>query len=57
MKWLKEVVRPVTMFALVAGAIYGFVVGLIGSEVYVPLVTLALVFYYKEREKKEQPKI
>lgn len=50
--WIKETVRPVTMYVLVGGAVYGFVVGLIGPEVYVPLVTLALVFYYKEREKK-----
>lgn len=54
MEWLKKVVRPVTMFGLVAGAIYGFVVGLIGPEVYVPLVTLALVFYYKEREQAKK---
>jgi len=53
MEWLKAAVRPVATFALVAGAIYGFVVGLIGAEVYVPLTTLALVFYFEKREQEK----
>lgn len=53
LEFIRGVVRPVATFALVAAVIYGFVVKLIEPQVFVPLVTLALVFWFESRENKE----
>ena len=53
MEWFKSLVRPITTYALVAAVIWGFVTCKIESQVFIPLVTLALVFWYKDREQEK----
>lgn len=49
---IKALVRPVVTFAIIGAIIYGFVTKLIGADVFVPLATLVLVFWFESREKK-----
>lgn len=50
LEFIRGMVRPVATFALVGAIIYGFVVKLIEPQVFVPLVILALVFWFESRE-------
>lgn len=51
---LRKIVRPVVTLALVATAIYGFVTKLIAVDVFVPMVTMVLSFWFVERAKKKE---
>jgi len=49
---IKALVRPVVTFAIIGAVIYGFVTKLIGADVFLPLATLVIVFWFESREKK-----
>ena len=51
---IKALVRPVVTFGIVGAVIYGFVTKLIATDVFVPLATLVLVFWFESREKKTE---
>jgi len=48
---IRGLVRPIATFAMVATVIYGFVTKLIGADVFLPLATMVLVFWFESREK------
>jgi len=48
---IRGLVRPLVTFAVVATVIYGFVTKLIGADVFLPLATMVLVFWFESREK------
>ena len=48
---IRGLVRPVVTFAVVGTIVYGFVTKLIGAEVFLPLATMILVFWFESREK------
>jgi len=49
LEFIRGLVRPLVTFAVTGAAIYGFVVKLIAPEVFIPMVTLILVFWFEER--------
>ena len=51
---IRSLVRPVVTFGVVAALIYGFVAKLIAPDVFLPVVTIIIGFWFAERatEKK-----
>jgi len=49
---IKALVRPVVTFGIVGTVIYGFVTKLISPDVFLPLATLVIGFWFASREKK-----
>ena len=51
---IRSLVRPVVTFGVVATLIYGFVAKLIAPDVFLPVVTIIIGFWFAERatEKK-----
>lgn len=50
MKW----VRPLISLAFTGSLIYGFVVGKISTELFVPLAGGAIAWWYRDRQKDKQ---
>jgi len=48
---IRGLVRPIVTFGIVGTVIYGFVTKLIAAEVFRPLATMILVFWFESREK------
>ena len=51
---IRSLVRPIVTFGVVAALIYGFVTKLIAADVFLPVVTIIIGFWFAERaaEKK-----
>ena len=51
---IRSLVRPIVTFGVVAALIYGFVAKLIATDVFLPVVTVIIGFWFAERtaEKK-----
>jgi len=49
METFKALVRPLVTFAVVGAFIWGFVTGQIEAQIFVPIVTLIIGFYFEER--------
>lgn len=48
---IRGLVRPIVTFVVVGAVVYGFVTKLIAAEVFLPLATMILVFWFESREK------
>lgn len=48
---IRGLVRPIVTFAVVGTIVFGFVTKLISAEVFLPLATMVLVFWFESREK------
>ena len=49
----KELVRPVITFMLSGTLVYGFVTDKITGEVFVPFVTMVLMYWFKSRDEQK----
>lgn len=48
-----SLVRPIVTLALVAGLIYGFVAGKIGAEAFLGTVSVAIGFWFSQRQAEK----
>jgi len=46
---IRSLVRPIVTFGVVAALIYGFVIKLIVADVFLPVVTIIIGFWFAER--------
>lgn len=51
---IRSLVRPIVTFGVVATLIYGFVAKLIGADVFVPVVTAIVAFWFSERSTEKK---
>lgn len=47
-------IKSIITLALTAALIYGFIVGTVSSEVFIPYVTMVLTFYFNKDKNKEE---
>lgn len=52
---LKPWVRPFISVVAVCGITAGFFLGKIGADVYVPIMAIAITFWYQSREEEKKP--